>query len=53
MTTILYSVPRTLGSIVWKVTFVKASHWLYDSSDASLVGVAPVGKTVVCWRDVG
>ena len=31
----------------------KAPHWLYDSSDAYLVEVAPIEKTVVCWRDVG
>ena len=28
----------------------KAPSWLYDSSDAHLVEVAPVKKTVVCWR---
>lgn len=31
----------------------KAPSWLYDSSDASLVEVTPVEKTVVCWREVG
>jgi len=31
----------------------KAPSWLYDSSDASLVEVTPVEKTVVHWREVG
>lgn len=31
----------------------KAPSWLYDSSDASLIEVTPVEKTVVHWRDVG
>ena len=29
----------------------KAPHWLYDSSDAYLVEVAPIERTVVHWRN--
>lgn len=29
----------------------KAPQWLYDSSDASLVEVVPVKRTVVHWRN--
>ena len=32
--------------------FRKAPHWLYDSSEAHLIEVVPVEKTVVHWRDV-
>jgi len=31
----------------------KAPSWLYDSSNAYLIEVTPVEKTVVHWRDVG
>lgn len=31
----------------------KAPHWLYDSSDAYLIEVTPVERTVVHWMDVG
>lgn len=31
----------------------KAPNWLHDSSDAYLVEVVPVEKTVVHWREVG
>lgn len=30
----------------------RAPSWLYDSSDAHLVEVVPVEKTVVHWREV-
>ena len=30
----------------------RAPSWLYDISDASLVEVVPVKKTVVHWREV-